>query len=486
MTIFVWPQRPLTLPANQDTPARLRTRAMPGVVWIELTSRCPFDCVFCSRKLLRGNGQHMKFEMLEKLIGELGQPEIIRLNYSGESSHYPQIVEACELASATGARVELVSALASLPWHRVERLAQAGLARLTVSLHTLDEQRFGEIYRFSNVQEMRARIERIAGLSKTAKRPMELDFAFVAMRRNLGDLVAVADYAAALGITRVDIHPVIRRDPIPETFEEELDGERLKPSFLADLRRTIESARQSHQNITFNVSTPELREPAPLSDDACAYPWPLQSAAQIHGCEQDPWNTVHVLAGGEVVTCEARDQIVMGRLGEQSFGEIWNSQPYAQFRDDYFHARDAKCRGCPYKFAARPRPLPQIVHAPDRGRSALVYGWHSDEQEAVFWSHRQARLALSAHGAARLKFRCLLPPGAGDANRLSLKVNGVLLKTWRNDGVGMMEAQFDRRIQAEGQVILELETSQAFCPQERGGSADTRQLGVALLEASLS
>ena len=49
-----------------------------------------------------------------------------------------------------------------------------------------------------------------------------------------------------------------------------------------------------------------------------------------------------------------------------------------------------------------------------------------------------------------------------------------------------MEAQFDRRIQAEGQVILELETSQVFCPQERGGSADTRQLGVALLEASLS
>lgn len=486
MTIFAWPQRTLALPPNQDSPARLRTRAMPGVVWIELTSRCPFDCIFCSRKLLRGNGQHMKFEMLEKLLAELGQPQIIRLNYSGESSHYPHIVEACELASATGARVELVSALASLPWHRVERLAQAGLARLTVSLHTLDEQRFGEIYRFSNVREMRARIERIAELSKHASRPMELDFAFVAMRRNLGDLAAVADYAAALGITRIDIHPVIRRDPIPETFEEELDGERLKPSFLAELRQAIEATRQNHAAISFNVSTPELREPAPLGEDACAYPWPLQSAAQIHGCEQDPWNTVHVLAGGEVVSCEARDQIVLGRLGEQSFAEIWNSQPYAQFRDDYFHARDEKCRGCPYKFAAKPRQLPRIVLAPDHGRSALVHGWHSDEGEAVFWSRREARLALSASGPARLTFRCLLPPGAGGANRLSLKANGVLLKTWSNPGTGMMDVRLERRIQAEGQIVLELETSQAFCPQERGGSADTRRLGVALLEASLS
>ena len=31
----------------------LRTWPLPRVLWIELTSRCPFDCVFCSRKALR-------------------------------------------------------------------------------------------------------------------------------------------------------------------------------------------------------------------------------------------------------------------------------------------------------------------------------------------------------------------------------------------------------------------------------------------------
>ena len=486
MSIFEWPKHSIRLPANLDTLAQIRTRAMPGIVWIELTSRCPFDCIFCSRKLLRGKGQHMDFDMLKRLIDELGHPDIIRLNYSGESSHYPFIVEACELTSATGARVELVTAVASLPWHRVEGLSRSGLSRLTISLHTLDENRFSDIYRFSSVHEMRARIERIVELTGTIKGPMEVDFAFVAMQRNLGDLSSIADYASTLGITRIDIHPVIRRDPIPETFDEELDGNRLKPSFLSNLRTTIESVEQQHPEISFNVSTPELKDHMPLGEDACSYPWPLQSSAQIHSCEQDPWNTVHILAGGEVVTCEVRDQVIMGRLGEQSLREIWNNQSYAAFRDEHFHARDAKCRTCPYKFAAKPRHFPSIVVAPTQGRSALVYGWHGGEHGSVFWSQKQARLALFAKGAAQLKFRCLLPPGEGTSNTLTLKANGLILQTWNNDSANMIDAHLETQIQADGQVILELETAHTFCPQQRGCGADTRNLGVALLEASLT
>ena len=34
-----------------------RTLSLPRILWIELTSRCPFDCVFCSRAILRGAGQ---------------------------------------------------------------------------------------------------------------------------------------------------------------------------------------------------------------------------------------------------------------------------------------------------------------------------------------------------------------------------------------------------------------------------------------------
>jgi len=73
-------------------PAQARTAQLPRVLWIELTSRCPFDCVFCSRRLLRGAGRHLDFDLYRRLIAELDAPEIVRLNYSGESAHYPHLV----------------------------------------------------------------------------------------------------------------------------------------------------------------------------------------------------------------------------------------------------------------------------------------------------------------------------------------------------------------------------------------------------------
>jgi len=42
----------------------------PRTLWVELTSKCPFDCIFCSRQLRRGAGQR-------------GQPETIILPEKG-------------------------------------------------------------------------------------------------------------------------------------------------------------------------------------------------------------------------------------------------------------------------------------------------------------------------------------------------------------------------------------------------------------------
>src|SRR5688500_833187 len=98
--------------AEDDAEASLRTSPLPTILWIELTSRSPFDCVFCSRRLLRGKGMHMDFAVYARLIAQLRDPQVIRLNYSGESAHYPHLVESCRLAAETGATVELVTALA--------------------------------------------------------------------------------------------------------------------------------------------------------------------------------------------------------------------------------------------------------------------------------------------------------------------------------------------------------------------------------------
>src|SRR6266404_500678 len=87
----------------------------PRILWVELTSKCPFDCIFCSRQLRRGAGQHLPFDVYSSLLDSLVDPRKFILNYSGESTVYPDLIPAIRQARATGAFVELVSALASAP-----------------------------------------------------------------------------------------------------------------------------------------------------------------------------------------------------------------------------------------------------------------------------------------------------------------------------------------------------------------------------------
>ena len=470
-------------PKAEDGTVPLRTAAMPRILWIELTSRCPFDCVFCSRKLLRGAGRHMDFELYRNLIGELTSADIIRLNYSGESAHYPKIVEAASLAAATGARVELVTTLAALPEHKLAGLVHSGLTRLTVSLHTLDAEQFKEIYRFNTLDTMRQRIESAIELAQSAPRELEIDFAFVAMKRNLAQLGPVADYAARLGITRLAVHPVIRRDPIAETFAEELDDGRLRPDFIAALNSCIEEVRARHPQLAVESSTPELEHSEPLSVEPRYFPGQVPSGALIHSCDQDPWETIHILADGSVVSCEQRDRIVLGNLRNARLGEIWHGESYRRFRAGYVSARDAHCNACPYKKVHLPAEAPAHFRAPDIGRTSLLDGWFSGDAEKIVWSRTAAQLQLRANGDGRIKVLGYLPGGGGGKNRIDVFANGEHIATFVNRRTSLQEFQLDSAFRASGRITLEFRTAHDYCPLERGEGRDARRLGFALAEA---
>ena len=51
--------------------------SMPRILWVELTSTCPNDCIFCTRRERVGVGRHMDWAIYEKLIAELDGPDAI-------------------------------------------------------------------------------------------------------------------------------------------------------------------------------------------------------------------------------------------------------------------------------------------------------------------------------------------------------------------------------------------------------------------------
>ena len=105
----------------------------PRILWVELTSKCPFDCIFCSRQVRRGAGEHLPFAVYSSLLNALVDPRKFILNYSGESTVYPDLIPAIQRARATGAFVEMVSVMAAATESLLGPLSQSGLADLRAS-----------------------------------------------------------------------------------------------------------------------------------------------------------------------------------------------------------------------------------------------------------------------------------------------------------------------------------------------------------------
>jgi MoaA/NifB/PqqE/SkfB family radical SAM enzyme len=166
----------------------MRPARTPRILWAELTSKCPFDCVFCSRKIRRGPGEHMPYGVFEALVAQVERPRKFLLNYSRESTVYPNLIPAIRLARSTGADVELVTALGAAGDSLIKELSLSGLTRLTVSIHGAEEARFAAIYRYGSLADVRAKLGRFLALVRCLERPPAVDLAFVAMQRNLDEL----------------------------------------------------------------------------------------------------------------------------------------------------------------------------------------------------------------------------------------------------------------------------------------------------------
>lgn len=470
---------------NGAIPLSLRTHSMPRVLWIELTSRCPFDCIFCTRASLRGAGEHLDFALYSRLIAELDHPRIIRLNYAGESGHYPRLAEAIALAASTGAEVELVSALASLKPERLRAALDAGLNRLTVSLHTLQAQAFREIYRFSTLDGMHSRLQDVLDWMPGARHRFTLDLAFVAMQRNLHELPEIARFAQEHGIGVLAVHPLIQRDPLPmgKTSEHRDDGT-LDAGFMRRLVQALDAARAVAPQVALQVSSHELRQPpAHLGAVAVAWPWPLPPGAQIAGCDQDPFETVHVLADGHVVPCEVTERESMGCLKQQRLAEIWHGARYVAFREAHVSGRHRACHGCSYKMAHRPAPLQSTLSAPHAPSSQLVRGWHPVDGAGTRWSWGSATLVLARPaGARRLYLEGVLAPQRPDASGFEVWIDGRSVHRQATAAAGRIA--LDLAI-PPGQAPLHVELScrGASSFSALGLGADTRELGFALIRA---
>lgn len=173
----------------------------PTTVLAEITHRCPLHCPYCSNPLemIRAHGE-MATEDWLRVFTEARQLGVLQLGLSGGEPLVRSDVEVLAAhAHGLGLYTTLVTSGIGLTRHRAEKLREAGLEHIQISLQDSDP----------------STADRIAGISAVPQKlsaaviVRELGFAFsvnvVLHRANIDRLGDIIELAARLGADRLEL-----------------------------------------------------------------------------------------------------------------------------------------------------------------------------------------------------------------------------------------------------------------------------------------
>jgi len=352
-------------------PASLKVRYLlsvnppryPQHVFIEPTTRCNINCVYCGRSYWKSRDpkRDLSFDLYKKILRQLVEKGVkgITLQGGGEPLLHRDIFEMIVLARSLGLFTRFNTNLTSLTEEEAERLVRSGHSAIDLSIDTVDPALFADLRRGTTLEHVLGNLRKIS----EAKKRLGSDHPQIhanavltkASLQGLSELIAEMKKA---GVTRmnladmntdgVDLNVVLR------------DGSRLGDNLLSrmpegDVVQALAEVRRLASK-EFEICMPgdlvgrkgvAKRPPGVIT---CAELWErpfIDSAGRMTPC---CW-----LPDGDIIT--------LGDFNTQSFDEIWFGERYELLRRQHLTNRHPlNCARC--------QQLMYVVAAPSRLRAA--------------------------------------------------------------------------------------------------------------------
>jgi radical SAM protein with 4Fe4S-binding SPASM domain len=320
---------------------------LPRRLQVEVTASCNLRCRMCIvryRPTLPRSAS-MSFERFKALLDELPDVTEVSLQGIGEPLLAPDIFAMVAYASARGVSAGFNSNATLLTRSAGERLIDAGLDWICFSLDGAGP----ETYEFVRDGARWETVERnISGFMRLlrergAARPT-VSLVFVLMRRNLPDLPAVVERAAAWGIPRVFVQGLSHdfSDAEPRAYAaiaEYVHEQSVLTLPPGEVEVVFERARRAAARGGVELRLPHLDERTePVSVDGVPV-----------GCDW-PWRGTYVTYTGTVLPCcmvMGNDRVELGSVTERPFAEIWEGERFQEFRAGLVNGTPhAVCQGC--------------------------------------------------------------------------------------------------------------------------------------------
>ena len=175
-------------------------------LYIEPTNRCNLTCRTCMRNVWDAPLGRMTDATFQRIVEGLRAfvpaPQVFFGGW-GEPLAHPGIVDMVAQAKALGGRVELITNGVSLSERVAQGLIAAGLDCLWVSLDGARPESYADVRLGAELPRVLENLRRFRAARRTRHHAVpEIGIAFVAMRRNIGDLPDVVRLGNRLGASR--------------------------------------------------------------------------------------------------------------------------------------------------------------------------------------------------------------------------------------------------------------------------------------------
>ncbi|QNO15387.1 tungsten cofactor oxidoreductase radical SAM maturase [Alkalicella caledoniensis] len=192
-------------------------------VYIEVTTKCNFDCITCIRSSWHDSELHMEwstFVNILKSLKELPKLESVHFGGFGEPMMHPRIFDMLREVKALGVKVEMITNGSYLAKENIKQLIDLELDVLFTSLDSPEEEEYNSIRQGADFQSVSGNIAQLQAMKRKLKsRNPELGIEFVAMKKNYNSLPKLIRMAYELGASQIIVSNLI---PYHESMKDEI------------------------------------------------------------------------------------------------------------------------------------------------------------------------------------------------------------------------------------------------------------------------
>jgi MoaA/NifB/PqqE/SkfB family radical SAM enzyme len=328
-------------------------------VYIEPTNQCNLECVTCMRNAwdeAPGSMSESTFDRILQGIAAFEPVPQVFFGGFGEPLTHPRICDMVARARHAGAQVELITNGILLDGSTAERLIDAGLQRVWVSLDGATPESYADVRLGAALPEVLGNLRSLQALrgimnSSTPR----LGIAFVAMKRNIADLPELVRIGKSLGADQFSISNVL---PHTAALRDEMLFQR--SSHIGELAPSEWSPLIALLRIDINALTAEslaavlqlqhllsiIRQNVSSGANTCPFIEKASLSIRWDGSVSPCLALLHTHESYLGNRARRSHAYSTGSLSCQTLSEIWNDPAYRALRERLLEFDFSPCAFC--------------------------------------------------------------------------------------------------------------------------------------------